>query len=41
MSDSGKPWYKSVLFIGTALTLAGFGLFTLMYWLIAWLMGVR
>ncbi|MDF2631291.1 MAG: hypothetical protein K0R39_5122 [Symbiobacteriaceae bacterium] len=41
MSDSRQPWYKSTMFIGAVLTLAGFGFFTLLYWLIAWLMGVR
>lgn len=41
MSDSPQPWYKSVLFVGTAITLGGFGFFTLLYWLIARLIGVR
>lgn len=41
MSDSRQPWYKSTLFIGTILTLAGFGFFTLLYWVIAYVMGVR
>lgn len=41
MSESGQPWYKSILFIGTVLTIAGFGFFTLLYMLIAYFMGVR
>lgn len=31
MSESRQPWYKSTLFIGTVLTAAGFGFFTLLY----------
>lgn len=41
MSKTREPWYKSVLFIGTVLTLAGFGFFTLLYVAIARLVGVR
>jgi len=35
MSDSRQPWYKSVGFIGLLLTLGGFGLFTLLYYLVS------
>jgi hypothetical protein len=35
MSTSPQPWYKSVLFVGTVLTLLGFGFFTLLYYLLS------
>ena len=41
MSNTRQPWFKSVLFIGAVLTLAGFGFFTLLYWAIARFLGVR
>lgn len=34
MSQSNKKWYRSTGVIGLIITLSGFGLFTLGYWLI-------
>lgn len=39
MSNTNQPWYKSPLFVGTLLTLGGFGFFTLLYLLVSlWLL---
>jgi hypothetical protein len=40
MSDSRQPWHRSPAVIGLILTLAGFGFFTLLYFLVSrWMLG--
>lgn len=39
MSESRQPWYKSPGFVGLLITLAGFGFFTLLGYLVSqWLL---
>jgi hypothetical protein len=38
VSESRQPWYKSPLFVGAVITAAGFGFFTLLYFLVTLLL---